>query len=595
LIEKPSSAPPRRRRLRRLVRWGIFLITGLVLLLGGFLLWVWLTCFAVPPELAERPAILGEIPGQGPDGRLQLGKSWFKKDPGCSLLYLEGDPFTLGYANGVLTGEFVKVQEEALLDTVRTFFPSRASFFAIGLVVLVNNRNLPSYVPLEYQVEILGISLGSPDSFPQYGPRYHRILNYHAAHDISHWVLDRPVLGCTAVAAGGPWTRDGRLLVGRNFDFEGGRHFDENKLVVLCRPQGGRAFISVAWPGMAGAVTGFNEDRLYCSINGAHSSDRANIGTPVSLVVRMVLQQAGTLEEGIGIIREAKVFVSDSYLLADGRTGRAVSVEKSPGRTEVREMQDGVLFQANHFESPGFAGDARNLEARREGTTAARRERIEELVVRERGKLDVEGVARVLRDRRGPGDRELAPGNRAAINPMIATHSVVADLATGTLWISRGPHQLGRYDAVSFEKFGEAAAAPIPEDEALASGLYERLRRSRALFADLEKEAGGSPILPATAEEKLRQAMELNPGDPVLIRIHARHLEASGRKGDALGEFRKALQGSPAFPAERKAIEQEILRLESQDGAVRSPGSHPPAARTALPPTVPGFFGEEPG
>ena len=125
------------------------------------------------------------------------------------------------------------------------------------LVVLVNNRNLPDFVDAEYQEEILGLSDAAVDLYPEFGPRYHRILNYHAAHDIGHWVHDKPVIGCTAFAVAGD-----SLLVGRNFDFEAGRVFDDNKIIGCYRPARGHAFLSVAWPGMAGVVTGLNSQRL---------------------------------------------------------------------------------------------------------------------------------------------------------------------------------------------------------------------------------------------------------------------------------------------------------------------------------------------
>jgi tetratricopeptide (TPR) repeat protein len=413
----------------------------------------------------------------------------------------------------------------------------------------VNNRNLPDYVPREYAEEILGIAEGCPDPFPQLGPRYHRILNYHAAHDISHWVHDRPVVGCTAFAAGPGATRDGHLLVGRNFDFEAGRVFDRNKIIGCYRPSRGRAFLSVVWPGMAGAITGLNEDRIFCSINGAHSESKDNIGTPVSLVVRQVLQYAGSVEEAVGIIRDARVFVSDSYLVADGKTGEAVVVEKSPARVEVRRILEDILLQSNHFECGGFDDDEGNREYQRIGTSVPRHRRLAELVQRHRGALDVPTAVAILRDRQGLGDKRLALGNRRAINPMIATHSVVADVTTGILWVSRGPHQLGAYDAYAIEDFGDPIAPPIPADPVLASGRYDRLRQARDL------------VEYRPTERNLRRALELNPGDPTALSRLAKLLEEAGRRGEALGYYQAALEGEPPFLEDREEIEAAIRRL----------------------------------
>jgi len=549
---------------RRLLRWSLWGLLALVVGFGGFLGWVRATCFASPPELDAPTAILAEELVEEPDGRRRLGASWFLERPGHSLLYLEGEPYDLGYANARLTSDWMRQQEEALISTVRGFLPSQLQFWGVTLLVLTNNRSLPDYVPREYQLEIRGLAEGSEDPFPDFGPRYHRILNYHAAHDISHWVWDKPVVGCNALAAAGEWTPDGHLVVGRNFDFEAGRLFDTHKIIGLYRPESGHAFLSVAWPGMAGAVTGINEQRLFCSINGAHSADRGRIGTPASLVVRQVLQYAGTLEEAVAIIREAQVFVADSYLLADGKSGRAVVVEKTPARSGVREMEDGLLLQSNHFLSEELADDAGNLEYMEVGTSLARGRRLEELARGARGELSPRRVVEVLRDRRAAGGGELCSGNRAAINAMIATHSVVADVSEGVLWVSRGPHQLGEYDAYRIEDFGEPAGETFPADPILKGGSYEDLLAARKYLEKAPRylEEEKNSFLARLVVEK---ALDLVPRYPEAWTLMAELHEAEGDLPAALDAYRKALEAVPPFPRERRAIEAAIERLAAQE------------------------------
>lgn len=550
--EEQPRKRPRRWRRRLLIAAGVLLVAGI-----AFRLWI-PTCYAVPPELAERPAILDAVVADGPAGRKTLGKSWFLERKGGSLLYLEGDPFTIGYANGTLTRKFLEQQERSLMETVRGFLPNRLALWAMATAVLINNRSLPRFVEREYQYEILGLARAgeSVDPYPEFGPRYHRILNYHAAHDISHWVWDKPVVACTAFAVNGSHTRDGHMLLGRNFDWEAGRHFDENKIIGLYRPTQGLAFLSVSWPGMAGAVTGINERRIFCSVNGAHSQDRGRIGTPVSLVVRKVLQYAETLEQAVKIVREAEVFVSDSYLLASGATGEAVVVEKSPKRVEVRSMQDGVILQANHFETATFQEDEGNAEHRREGSTGSRHARLKELVEKQLGRLDPRAVAGILRDRQAPGGKRLALGNRGAINALIATHAVVVDVTQGILWVSRGPHQLGVFDAHSIESFGKPAGPELPADPLLASKAVENLRRARQLITKAAQD-------PAHHEGDLVSALELNPSDPKALFLLGQALQARGERAQAKARFEAALEATPPFAQDRRAIQEALRGLEN--------------------------------
>ena len=74
---------------------------------------------------------------------------------------------------------------------------------------------------------------------------------------------------------------------------------------------------------MMGVVSGINEARIAVSINAGHSDDATTIGTPVALVARDIMQYDSTLEEAIERIRESKMFVNESFLLADGKTGSA--------------------------------------------------------------------------------------------------------------------------------------------------------------------------------------------------------------------------------------------------------------------------------
>jgi len=46
----------------------------------------------------------------------------------------------------------------------------------------------------------------------------------------------------------------------------------------------------------------------------------------------------------------------------------------------------------------------------------------------------------ILRDKKAPGDRELAAGDRRRIDAGIATHGVIFDTLTRTVWVSEGPH-----------------------------------------------------------------------------------------------------------------------------------------------------------
>ena len=118
--------------------------------------------------------------------------------------------------------------------------------------------------------------------------------------------------------------------------------------MTYCVPDEGIPFVSVAWPGLSGSVTGMNKQRLALFINAGATRDFRRIGTPTIILARQVLQHARDIEEALAIIRSTTVFVSDILVLADGKSGQAVVVEKSPATTAVWPVSESAVV-ANHF------------------------------------------------------------------------------------------------------------------------------------------------------------------------------------------------------------------------------------------------------
>lgn len=467
-------------------------------------------CCAKPPAIDANHPILSKTIETTADGYKHLGESYMGKRDGILRMVLKGDPFSLGYCNASLAQDLIEEQETSLFELIQHYVPSRTALWLLKKYVLLRNRNLPSFVPHDYQVEIYGISLGYKDPFPDLYPLYHRMLNYHAAHDISHAVMDSRLIGCTSFAAWDKATSDGHLLLGRNFDFNAGRCFDENKIVILFKPDEGLEFISVAWPGMIGVVSGINEEKIAVTVNAANSADSRTVGMPVSLLIRDVMQRARTLQQAFKIIADSHVFVCDSYLIADGETGQAAVVEKTPLRCAMRNSEQDYIICSNHFLTDELKDDEKNLGYMKEGTSVTRYERMEKLVRTNHGSLAPKLAAEILRDRMVQKSGKPALGNDAAINPFIATHSVIMDVTDGIIWVSSSPHQLGKFIPFSLENFEQPkGASQIAADAAINNGQYDRFLESKSLLSRAQSLLKKN----RTSESKplIRKARELNP------------------------------------------------------------------------------------
>lgn len=563
-------------RPRRLVRLALLLGSlGLGLFLANRLFLRW-TRIGPPPGAGVGVA---RPPVQMRGLREYIGANWAGRERGIWEFHLTGEPFSLGYAHGRLGTRLVMETEQYMFGELHRYVPSAAALSMIRLGVLLRYRNLPQHISPAMRLEMAGMAEGQPDQHGDFLPIYHRIVFYHALHDITQTLEHSPMLGCTALTAAGAATRNGHLLIGRNFDFEGPPIFDRDKAVLLFKPPGKLAFASVAWAGMVGVVTGLNVAGIYASVNALRSDDKSDHGVPVELLLREVLESAHSLDEAIAIVKQQPVLVPDLYLLADGKTGESAVVERSPGRAAVRRSKDNgdILGLANHALTPEFQGDKENERLRTGLTSGARMARVEELLHRQRGQLDPLAVQAILRDKRGLGDQPLGLGNRNALDAIIATHSVVVDATDLVLWVGVGPHALGRYVGFDLrrELLGEDRPPPpeLPEDPIQHTDEFRAYGQAqRALEAAAAMEQQGRLV---HAIEEAELAVTLQPLSPEaqLLLADLRHkraqsLTAPAERAEQQAEAARAKLAYQRFLTLYPPYKRDVERAEA---AVRAP------------------------
>ncbi len=567
---------PRLRRWKRRVLWTLGTV-GLVVLVGyAVMLLLMHRWVAKPPVLAQEPDLVRAQPETRGD-RVYLGRNWFGRREGLHVLYLTGSDFEMGYAHGLLTQKLIHQQEQTMLDLFRSVAPYRWTQFLLQFAVIYKNRHLPEFVSAELQLEMLGLSRGSPDVHPELGPPFNRVLSFHAAQDISYMMMNSPLIRqrCTAFGAWGASTKDQHLLTGRNFDWEAAPVFDEQRVVVLCEPDAGIPFVSLAWAGMAGCVSGLNRDGLSVTVNGAPSQLPGDTATPTCLVARQVLQHAHNIAEAETVVRQSRVFVSALFLVGSRADGRFVVIEKTPDQTATRAPGDDPwIICANHYLTPALVNTPINAEFRRDDTSQSRYDRAEELVRRTTGSLDPPRTAEILRDRQLPGDRFPGNGHRSTLNPLIATHAVIMDLSAGIFWAANSPHQLGSFVAFDVAHFERELPAPtLPADPILASGEFERYRNAEAQLA-----AGRAALKRrdlAAALAAVRAAMTNNPGCYRNDWLEAEVFAAQGQPSAAAASARRALDGQPALAAERRKI-QRLVPASTTGGSGNGVATPPP-------------------
>ncbi len=534
-----------------------------------------------PARPRGAPESARDVPVETRGATTRLGSSWIARVPaegapdGLLVGRVEGAPYDLGFAFGRLGRPWARAQERHLEVLFEALVPSGAKRTLIRQLSAFRLRGLPDAIPPDLGLSIAGLADGyEPEPPPSGWNAWRRMLDLHALHDVSQRYVDAPGLAgaCTGFLAR---TEDGGLLLARNFDFEGGDVFDRQKLVLVAAPEGKIPYLSVAFPGMLGVVSGFNREGIGVALQAVVGGETAASGTPMTLLLADVLRNESTFDGAVARLRAARVFVSDLILLGDAKTGRIAVVEKSPSAFAVREAAGGSLGATNEAEDPAVRATEKALPPG--STSRRRRARLDVLLAEHGASLDVAGAVAILRDRGGADGRDLGPGNRNAIDASIAAHSVVLDLARRRAWVAAAPHTLGPYlpidlDAVLDARDGPPAAPspPVPADPWLLSGGYARYLEARAALAEarrLEAARADGWLAAATAEAERAHALS-----PDFAEATAKLGELALRAGDrarALTLLDEALEHDPGPAPVRAAVER--WRAAAARGGAQAP------------------------
>jgi tetratricopeptide (TPR) repeat protein len=297
-----------------------------------------------------------------------------------------------------------------------------------------------------------------------------------------------------------------------------------------------------------------NRAGVSVTINGAPSNLPRETATPVAMVAREVLEHAHNLTEALETIRHANVFVSTLWLVGSRSDGKFVVVEKSPDVTQVRETTGDSAICANHFQTPGLRGAARNTNYIAEATSASREARLRELMLAANSPINVERAVEFLRDRKLTGGVFAGNGHRSALNAFIATHATVMDLTDGIFWAASPPHQLGEFVAFDVQDFDhELPERTIAADACLASGEFDKASEAQTNVINGQHALKNhDPKAGLAAAEK---AESLNPGFYQNATLRGRALLDLGRTDEAAEAFESALSEHPAFLSEKRQLE----------------------------------------
>jgi len=543
---------------------------AIVFFLMALILWFYQRVIYNPPIVAASTVEESDLVKIN-DNYFKLNESWLRlNEYGNWECYIEGNGFERGRTLGILQKQLAQHQEAVFIDEIQSHVPSwwlrKALIVGIGWF----NRDLDQQIPLEYREEIYGISQFFSDEYDYIGPKFNRVINYHAAHDIGHALQNMRLVGCTAF---GTWQFDStnqQMIVGRNFDFYFGDEFAKNKIVLLSNPDRGYKYISVTWAGFTGVVSGLNEKGLGITLNADKSEIPSKSGTPVSIIARDILQYAANIDEAIAISNKYKSFVSESFTISSAIDKTIVVIEKTPDTTGIYRTKVDTIIVTNHFQSSELKDSQINIEHMAKSESVSRYNRSKELI-RNVDELNYTSMAGVLRNQQGLGNENIGMGNPLAINQLIAHHAVIFENTKKLIWVSAYPFVVNVMQAYSVDDFSSLSSGnvvfPVTIDSLLIdhdpfykSEDYLRFSRFSSLRQDL---VSATEENEAIGEEWIRSFIDSNPEFYQTYLVVGNYYFEVKQFDRARKWYKIGLSKEVAYFEDQEFMEERIKEIES--------------------------------
>jgi hypothetical protein len=500
-----------------------------------------------------------------------LGNNWLRKsESGLWEMYVEGEPYERGLVTGKLSKELIQYQENAFVAQLHHFVPSDLYLFFLKYIVRYFNRNLDRDISIEYLEEIYGISRSASDNYGYVAKKFDRILIYHAAHDVGHALEQYHLVGCSSFAAWGNHSKDSSLIIGRNFDFYVGDDFARNKIIAFYKPAKGYRFMSVSWGGMAGCVSGMNEKGLTVTINAAKSEVPTSASTPISIIVREILQYASSIDEAYKIAKSRNSFVSEILLIGSQTDHMAALIEKTPSTTQLYMPAADYILCSNHFQGAVLKNEEINLKNISESSSGYRYQKLTELINRYQ-KIDYTQAALMLRDQTGLKGKSIGYSNEKSLNQLICHHSVIFKPSELKVWVSTSPYQIGRYVCYDLNKIFMGVRTPdkeiyekefnISSDSFLNSASYLQFLRYKYLLHFL-KAAIASGAEFRWNEKSVNDFIATNPDYYGVYEVLGDYFKKNNEIASALKYYNLALKKEIPFKSEVDRIKFAINTIQ---------------------------------
>ena len=392
----------------------------------------------------------------------------YETHEGFHVLRIAGDDYEMGYQHGKLLKEaiargplpYFERYVQRMLGT--SLGDGAGRYLSKGLSKTIG-RKIAAGFPNHAQQALQGLADGAELS-------HKKLLGAATMPESYLWVLQQllrfrmprlaphhgvPLLGCTSAVAWGDATAHGRMLHGRNFDYQGVGAWDTEQAIVFHRPKDGQPYVSVSSAGVLfGGITAMNSAGLSLVVHQHMASDALKLGgTPIGITGDLIMRHAKNLDDARRILDDDKPSGCWTYVITSAKEQAALFYETTPRGKAALPQTDGVAAYSNVYLDTELSRSERELYPSHWRNNLARYRRTRSILEERRGQIDENTIAGILGNP-GSGCRF-----EEAISVVMTVASAVFDPELGRVWVASGRAPTSNNEYVAFDLATEAPAS----------------------------------------------------------------------------------------------------------------------------------------
>lgn len=335
----------------------------------------------------------------------KMGNASRTEKNGWIMIHIEGTPDVIGYQHGYLLADEIIDLRGAMAMLNENTTGKNWDFYRN-----VSYRLFWSKTPDEYQQEITGISAGVNAKLGEGKIDIKDLVAINSFLEMTGYYVPwlnqeknpSPPEHCSAFAATGSWTTDGKIVIAHNnwCEYVIGERW--NIIMDIVPEKGNRIFMD-ALPGFIHSGDDFNINSAGLIVTETTISDFKGFdttGVAEFIRARRAIQYSSTIDEWAAIMKENNNGgYANDWIIGDNKTGEIARLELGLKNVFLERTDNGYFVGANFPVNEKLLKEETSFDpANADASPNMRRLRWEELMKKYKGKIDIESAKTFMGD-----------------------------------------------------------------------------------------------------------------------------------------------------------------------------------------------------